>query len=235
MKARLSDCPEGRHADRLTRPVSFLDQPVAEPLAGSHLAGDVGETVPWRNIHRYESGHDDGRSDRWRPMAIHSLNLRPPKNREFVRRRLAFKGIQHRRIGRRFNYEMRSEPIRMRVHCDPSCCARHHHYAVDAFLRTRAKPVKTILAGMSMGGYLAPHAAAFVDRIDDVTAFNTFFDIGEIADGIVRMAAAPKRGPARTSSGPWTTLDRPWELPTSNQPAGPTNSRPWQPESRNRR
>jgi alpha-beta hydrolase superfamily lysophospholipase len=33
-----------------------------------------------------------------------------------------------------------------------------------------------LLIGMSMGGYLAPRAAAFDQRIDGVIAYNVFFD-----------------------------------------------------------
>jgi alpha-beta hydrolase superfamily lysophospholipase len=52
---------------------------------------------------------------------------------------------------------------------------------LDAYLRTHPLPVKTILVGMSMGGYLAPRAAAFDDRIDGVVAFDVFFDFGAIS------------------------------------------------------
>lgn len=85
---------------------------------------------------------------------------------------------------------------------------------LDAFLHTYAKPVKTILVGMSMGGYLAPRAAAFDDRIDGVVAFDTFFDIGEIADGIVKMAANPQ---ARSSPDfIWAMDNARWTMGTAD-------------------
>ena len=44
---------------------------------------------------------------------------------------------------------------------------------LDEFLRTHAKPSKIVLIGMSMGGYFAPRAAAFEERIDGVVAYDT--------------------------------------------------------------
>lgn len=55
------------------------------------------------------------------------------------------------------------------------------------------QPENTILIGMSMGGYLAPRAAAFDPRITGVVAYDVLFDMGSIAD---RYAAA-----AQTSDG----------------------------------
>jgi len=52
---------------------------------------------------------------------------------------------------------------------------------LDEYLRTHPLPVKTVLVGMSMGGYLAPRAAAFDERIDGVVAFDVFFDFGAIS------------------------------------------------------
>jgi pimeloyl-ACP methyl ester carboxylesterase len=40
---------------------------------------------------------------------------------------------------------------------------------------------KIVLVGMSMGGFLAPRAAAFDERIDGVVAFDVFFDFGAIS------------------------------------------------------
>jgi len=39
---------------------------------------------------------------------------------------------------------------------------------LDAFLADHARPEKIVLVGMSMGGYLAPRAAAFDERFDGV-------------------------------------------------------------------
>jgi pimeloyl-ACP methyl ester carboxylesterase len=52
---------------------------------------------------------------------------------------------------------------------------------LDEYLRTHPRPTKIILVGMSMGGYLAPRAAAFDARIDGVVAFDVFFDFGAIS------------------------------------------------------
>jgi alpha-beta hydrolase superfamily lysophospholipase len=43
---------------------------------------------------------------------------------------------------------------------------------LDAFLATHARPEKTVLIGLSMGGYLAPRAAAFESRIDGVVSYD---------------------------------------------------------------
>jgi alpha-beta hydrolase superfamily lysophospholipase len=47
---------------------------------------------------------------------------------------------------------------------------------LDQFLSTHAKPKKIVLLGESLGGYLAPRAAAFEPRIDGVVAFDVWFD-----------------------------------------------------------
>jgi alpha-beta hydrolase superfamily lysophospholipase len=52
---------------------------------------------------------------------------------------------------------------------------------LDAFLSTHPRPAKMVLVGMSMGGFLAPRAAAFDHRIDGVVAFGVLFDFGAIA------------------------------------------------------
>ena len=52
---------------------------------------------------------------------------------------------------------------------------------LDAFLALHPKPPSTVLVGMSMGGYLAPRAAAFDARIDGVVAFDVFFDMAASA------------------------------------------------------
>ena len=56
---------------------------------------------------------------------------------------------------------------------------------MDTFLATHAKPPKTILVGMSMGGYLAPRAAAFDDRFDGVVAYDVLYDFGDVAERTV--------------------------------------------------
>ena len=52
---------------------------------------------------------------------------------------------------------------------------------LDAHFASHPRRAKTVLIGMSMGGYLAPRAAAFDQRIDGVVAFDVLFDFGAIA------------------------------------------------------
>jgi alpha-beta hydrolase superfamily lysophospholipase len=60
---------------------------------------------------------------------------------------------------------------------------------VDAFLADHPRPHKMVLVGMSMGGYLAPRAAAFDKRFDGVVAYDVFFDVGAAARRYVPAAA----------------------------------------------
>jgi alpha-beta hydrolase superfamily lysophospholipase len=52
---------------------------------------------------------------------------------------------------------------------------------LDQFLSTHHKPGNIVLMGESLGGYLAPRAAAFDPRIDGVVAFDIWYDGYEIA------------------------------------------------------
>lgn len=52
---------------------------------------------------------------------------------------------------------------------------------LDAHFALHPSRSRTVLIGMSMGGYLAPRAAAFDKRIDGVVAFDVLFDFGAIA------------------------------------------------------
>ncbi|MEI7014467.1 alpha/beta hydrolase family protein [Leptospira licerasiae] len=56
---------------------------------------------------------------------------------------------------------------------------------LDTFLASHTKPSKTVLVGMSLGGYLAPRAAAFDKRIDGVVAYDVLYDFGEVAERTV--------------------------------------------------
>jgi alpha-beta hydrolase superfamily lysophospholipase len=47
---------------------------------------------------------------------------------------------------------------------------------LDAFLSNHPKPRKIVLLGESLGGYLAPRAAAFDPRIDGVVAYDIWYD-----------------------------------------------------------
>ena len=60
---------------------------------------------------------------------------------------------------------------------------------LDEYFRMHPQPAKIVLVGMSMGGYLAPRAAAFDKRIDGVVAFDVFFDFGAISSRSVPPAA----------------------------------------------
>jgi dienelactone hydrolase len=53
--------------------------------------------------------------------------------------------------------------------------------AIDAFLASHARPGTMVLVGTSLGGYLAPRAAAFDDRVDGVVAWDVLFDMGAVA------------------------------------------------------
>jgi dienelactone hydrolase len=63
---------------------------------------------------------------------------------------------------------------------------------LDEFLHTHAKPSKIVLIGMSMGGYFAPRAVAFEERIDGVVAYGVMYDFGEVASRIVVAAKNPE-------------------------------------------
>ncbi|MCH3915881.1 MAG: alpha/beta hydrolase [Spirochaetia bacterium] len=52
---------------------------------------------------------------------------------------------------------------------------------LDEFIGKFGKPKKIVLVGASMGGYLAPRAAAFEKRIDGVVAFDVCYDFQEAA------------------------------------------------------
>jgi pimeloyl-ACP methyl ester carboxylesterase len=48
---------------------------------------------------------------------------------------------------------------------------------LDAYLAAHERPEKIVLIGLSMGGYLAPRAAAFEPRIDGVVSYDIGYDI----------------------------------------------------------
>ena len=60
---------------------------------------------------------------------------------------------------------------------------------VDEFLACHSRPDKMVLVGMSLGGYLAPRAAAFDERFDGVVTYDVFFDWGAIAGRFVPAGA----------------------------------------------
>ena len=86
---------------------------------------------------------------------------------------------------------------------------------LDEFLRTHDKPSKIVLLGMSMGGYLAPRAAAFEDRIDGVVAYGVGFDFHEAA---ARIVAAVKQNPLalKNPGVSWGYHNALWTMGTTN-------------------
>ena len=85
---------------------------------------------------------------------------------------------------------------------------------LDAFLRAHASPRRIVLVGMSMGGYLAPRAAAFENRIDGVVAWNTCFDFLDCAAPLFRLAQDP--GGAALPDVAWGYGNARWTMGTSN-------------------
>lgn len=59
---------------------------------------------------------------------------------------------------------------------------------LDAFMKLHFRPERIVLFGMSMGGYLAPRAAAFDPRIDGVIAFDVLFDVAAAARNTSRFS-----------------------------------------------
>ena len=101
---------------------------------------------------------------------------------------------------------------------------------LDAHFALHPRRAKTVLIGMSMGGYLAPRAAAFDRRIDGVVAFDVLFDFGAIArqsvppfamwlhehhaDAVLDALIAVK---ARFSPGfAWSVANAQWVLGTAS-------------------
>jgi pimeloyl-ACP methyl ester carboxylesterase len=86
---------------------------------------------------------------------------------------------------------------------------------LDEFLRTHDKPAKVVLFGMSMGGYLAPRAAAFEHRIDGVVAYDVCFDLYEAA---ARTFGAVKQNPLvlKNPGASWAYHNALWTMGTTN-------------------
>jgi pimeloyl-ACP methyl ester carboxylesterase len=65
---------------------------------------------------------------------------------------------------------------------------------LDAFLATHSPPNKIVLVGLSLGGYLAPRAAAFEPRIDGVVSYDILFDLQDsFSRGAPRIIAPLRR------------------------------------------
>jgi pimeloyl-ACP methyl ester carboxylesterase len=93
---------------------------------------------------------------------------------------------------------------------------------LDQFLLSHVKPSKIVLFGMSMGGYLAPRAAAFEERLDGVwhtTCVSTFMrrqpgPLGAVKQNPLALKIQVCPGPTTTRFGPWEqrTPTTPWRL-----------------------
>ena len=85
---------------------------------------------------------------------------------------------------------------------------------LDQFLHSHAKPSKIVLIGMSMGGFFAPRAAAFEERIDGVVAYDTCYDFGEVAGRVISAARNPE---ARKNIGvSWAYDNARWTMGTKD-------------------
>jgi alpha-beta hydrolase superfamily lysophospholipase len=60
---------------------------------------------------------------------------------------------------------------------------------LEEFLRGHPRPGKIVLMGASLGGYLAPRAAAFDRRIDGIVSYDEFYDGGAISSRNVPKVA----------------------------------------------
>jgi len=85
---------------------------------------------------------------------------------------------------------------------------------LDEFLHAHAKPPKIVLIGMSMGGYFAPRAAAFEERIDGVVAYDTMYDFGAITRPLLTAAKNPAA--LNNISVLWAYLNALWTMGTKD-------------------
>ncbi|OAG74545.1 2,6-dihydropseudooxynicotine hydrolase [Gluconobacter japonicus] len=87
---------------------------------------------------------------------------------------------------------------------------------LDYFEATWFSPEKTVLIGMSMGGYLAPRAAAFDLRISGVVAYDVLFDMGSIAERYTALAQKPEA--AKNPDLVWAVDNACWTLGVTTLP-----------------
>jgi pimeloyl-ACP methyl ester carboxylesterase len=85
---------------------------------------------------------------------------------------------------------------------------------LDEFLHTHSEPSKIVLIGMSMGGYFAPRAAAFEERIDGVVAYDTCYDFGEVAGRVIAAAENPEA--LKNIGVSWAYNNARWTMGTKN-------------------
>ncbi|HTT24327.1 MAG TPA: alpha/beta fold hydrolase [Candidatus Sulfotelmatobacter sp.] len=64
---------------------------------------------------------------------------------------------------------------------------------LDTFLATHDRPEKIVLIGLSMGGYLAPRAAAFEPRFDGVVSYDICYDVHDAYARKIPKFAEPLR------------------------------------------
>ncbi|AQU88671.1 dipeptidyl aminopeptidase [Komagataeibacter nataicola] len=96
---------------------------------------------------------------------------------------------------------------------------------LDHFEATGFRPEKTVLVGMSMGGYLAPRAAAFDTRITGVVAYDVLFDMGSIADRYAALALNPAA--MKNPDLVWALDNACWTLGVSTLPEAVAAMRPY--------
>ena len=85
---------------------------------------------------------------------------------------------------------------------------------LDEFLHAHAEPSKIVLIGMSMGGYFAPRAAAFEERIDGVAAYDTCYDFGEVAGRVISAARNPEG--LKLTGVSWAYFNARWTMGTKD-------------------
>ena len=85
---------------------------------------------------------------------------------------------------------------------------------LDEFLQVHAKPSMIVLIGMSMGGYFAPRAAAFEERIDGVVAYDTMYDFGAVVRPV--MGAAKNPLAMNNISVAWAYRNAMWTMGTKD-------------------
>jgi alpha-beta hydrolase superfamily lysophospholipase len=81
---------------------------------------------------------------------------------------------------------------------------------LDAFFSAHPAPLTIVLVGMSMGGYLAPRAAAFDDRINGVVAYDVFYDLAAVARRFAALNADPATN--RVPGVVWAIDNARWTL-----------------------
>jgi len=85
---------------------------------------------------------------------------------------------------------------------------------LDEFLHAHPKPPKIVLIGMSLGGYFAPRAAAFEQRIDGVVAYDTMYDFGAVLGPVLAAAKNPRA--MNNISVSWACRNALWTMGTKD-------------------